>query len=84
MHKKELQSLHQALKHAKHPYSETKAWVFEYIFHNDTEQTSIPEVYILPKIHKPITVGRSIAAGHSFATTPFHRAVVASWTTQTV
>jgi len=53
-------------------------WIYRYILHKNDGEKDIPFFYILPKVHKKTVVGRPIAAGHSWLTTPWS-AILCYW-----
>ncbi|CAM9355208.1 unnamed protein product [Sphacelaria rigidula] len=54
-----------------HSFRTQTTWMMKFIRHASSQDMMIPNVYIIPQIHKPVVVGRLTVAGHSFHTTPW-------------
>ena len=60
----------ETLNSRRDKHKDMLSWVLKFL-ESKSKLAQIPSFYILPKVHKPTTVGRPIAAGHSWLTTPW-------------
>jgi hypothetical protein len=60
------------LKNALHVLLKDNKYLYNYLL-SKSEEYTIPDFYIIPKLHKPILAGRPIVAGHSWILAPLSR-----------